>query len=105
MIYKRRWHIEKLFKKLKQNFPLKNFLGDNPNAIEIQIWVALIAMLLLTVIRAKITKSWAFSKMVSMISHHLMNYIDVVKFLNNPEKAWTEKNRANRNEINLFSSA
>jgi len=105
MIYKRRWHIEKLFKKLKQNFPLKYFLGDNPNAIEIQIWVALIAMLLLTVIRGKITKSWAFSNMVSMISHHLMNYIDVIKFLNNPEKAWTEKNRANRNEIDLFSSA
>ena len=105
MIYKRRWHIEKLFKKLKQNFPLKYFLGDNKNAIEIQIWVALIAMLLLTVIRAKVTKSWAFSNMVSMVSHHLMNYIDVVKFLNNPEKAWTEKNRANRNQINLFSSA
>ena len=37
-IYKQRWQIETLFKRLKQNFPLKYFLGDNQNAIEIQIW-------------------------------------------------------------------
>lgn len=91
MIYKRRWHIEKLFKKLKQNFPLKYFLGDNQNAIEIQIWVALIAMLLLQVTKNTVKRSWAFSNMVSLVSFHLMSYINIVKFLNNPEKCWSEK--------------
>lgn len=90
-IYKRRWHIEKLFKKLKQNFPLKYFLGDNQNAIEIQIWVAFIAMLLIHVIKNRVKKRWAFSNMVSFVSFHLMSYIDIIKFLNNPEKCWSEK--------------
>lgn len=104
MIYKRRWHIEKLFKKLKQNFPLKYFLGDNQNAIEIQIWVALIAMLLLQVMKKRVKRSWAFSNMVSLVSFHLMSYIDIVKFLNNPEKCWSEK-QVKHTLPNLFSSA
>ncbi len=48
--YKLRWQIELLFKQLKQNFPLKYFIGDNENAIKIQIYCALIANLLMTVI-------------------------------------------------------
>jgi hypothetical protein len=104
LIYKRRWHIEKLFKKLKQNFPLKYFLGDNQNAIEIQIWTAMIAMLLLQVIKNRVKKSWAFSNMVSLVSFHLMSYIDIIKFLNNPEKCWSEKLKM-APQPNLFSSA
>src|SRR5215210_9473078 len=49
-LYKMRWQIELLFKQLKQNFPLKYFLGDNENAIKIQIWCTLIANLLFTII-------------------------------------------------------
>jgi len=104
MIYKRRWHIEKLFKKLKQNFPLKYFLGDNQNAIEIQIWTALIAMLLLNVTHKAIKRPWAFSNMVSLVRFHLMNYIDIIKFLNNPEKCWSEKQNPTF-QIDLFNSA
>ena len=53
-IYKLRWEIELLFKQLKQNFPLKYFLGDNENAIKIQIYCALIVNLLFTVIQKKL---------------------------------------------------
>ncbi len=55
-IYRRRWQIELLFKQLKQNFPLKYFLGDNVNAIEIQIWTAMIANLLLMLVRSKVKR-------------------------------------------------
>src|SRR2546428_2411073 len=51
LLYKMRWQIELLFKQLKQNFPLKYFLGDNENAIKIQIWCTLIANLLFTIIK------------------------------------------------------
>ncbi|NOZ47313.1 MAG: IS4 family transposase [Chlorobi bacterium] len=88
LIYKKRWQIETLFKQLKQNFPLKYFLGDNVNAIEIQIWVSMIANLLLSVIKSRIKRSWSFSNMASIIRQHLMNYINIYKFLNDPEKAW-----------------
>ena len=88
LIYKRRWQIELLFKQLKQNFPLKYFLGDNENAIEIQIWAAMIANLLLTLVRSKVKRKWAFSNMVSFIRKQLMNYINVYSFLENPEQSW-----------------
>lgn len=97
LIYKKRWQIETLFKQLKQNFPLKYFLGDNVNAIEIQIWVSLIANLLISVIKSRLKRNWSFSNMVSIIRQHLMNYINIYKFLNDPEKAWTsiiEKRKA-----------
>jgi hypothetical protein len=88
LIYKKRWQIELLFKQLKQNFPLKYFLGDNENAIEIQIWAAMLANLLITLVKSKLKRSWAFSNMVSIIRQQLMNYIDIYAFLENPEKSW-----------------
>jgi len=88
LIYKKRWQIELLFKQLKQNFPLKYFLGDNENAIIIQIWAAMIANLLLTILRSKIKKQWAFSNMMSIVKHQLMSYINVYAFFEDPEKTW-----------------
>lgn len=105
LIYKKRWYIETLFRKLKQNFPLKYFLGDNQNAIEIQIWVSYISMLLLEVIKKRVTRKWAFSNMASLVRFHLMNYIKLVPFLNNPEKSWTEQNRRQKNKPDLFNSS
>lgn len=86
-IYKQRWQIETLFKRLKQNMPLQYFLGENENAIKIQIWCTLLADLLLKVATHGIQRSWAFSNLSSLIRLHLMNYTDLKKFLNNPEKA------------------
>ncbi len=90
LIYKKRWQIELLFKQLKQNFPLKYFLGDNENAIELQIWAALLANLLITLVKSKVKRSWAFSNLTSIIRQQLMNYINIYRFLENPEKSWME---------------
>lgn len=88
LIYKRRWQIELLFKQLKQNFPLKYFLGDNENAIEIQIWSAMLANLLLTLIKSQVKRKWAFSNLVSLVRQQLMNYISLYRFLEDPEGSW-----------------
>jgi IS4 transposase len=87
-IYKLRWQIELLFKQLKQNFPLKYFLGDNENAIKIQIYCALIANLLMVVVQKMLKRKWAFSNLVSFCKIHLFNYIHLLKFLENPDKDW-----------------
>ena len=87
-LYKIRWQIELLFKQLKQNFPLRYFLGDNENAIKIQIYCVLIVNLLIAVIKKKLKRSWAFSNLVSFCKIHLFNYIQLLKFLENPEKDW-----------------
>lgn len=100
-IYKLRWQIELLFKQLKQNFPLKYFLGDNENAIKIQIYCALIANLLMTVIQKMLKKSWAFSNLVSFCQIHLFNYIHLIHFLENPDKDW-QKTYKNSLQYSLF---
>ena len=100
-IYKLRWQIELLFKQLKQNFPLKYFLGDNENAIKIQIYCALIANLLMTVIQKTLKKSWAFSNLVSFCKIHLFNYIHLLLFLENPDKDW-QKQEPNDWQYGLF---
>jgi hypothetical protein len=86
-IYKRRWQIELLFKRLKQNYPLKYFLGDSPNAIKIQVWCALITDLLIKIVKDKVKRHWSFSNIAGMIRLHLMTYIDLARFLENPEQA------------------
>jgi len=85
-LYQKRWNIELLFKRLKQNMPLQYFLGDNQNAIRIQIWCALIADLLIQVVRKQVKRKWAFSNMVSIIRLHLFNYLNLYSFLENPER-------------------
>jgi len=87
-IYFRRWQIETLFKQLKQNFPLKYFFGESVNAIKTQIWVVLIANLLLSVVKRKIHRTWSFSNLVTIIRQMLMYYIDLYQFGENPERAW-----------------
>ena len=102
-IYKLRWQIELLFKQLKQNFPLKYFLGDNENAIKIQIYCTLIVNLLLTVIQKQLKRNWSFSNLVSFCRIHLFNYLHLVRFLENPEKDW-QKQKDKPPEPNLFNS-
>lgn len=103
-IYKLRWQIELLFRQLKQNFPLKYFLGDNENAIKIQIYCALIANLLMTVIKKTLKRSWAFSNLVSFCKIHLFNYIHLLNFLENPDKDW-QKTNGKHQQFNLFEEA
>ena len=102
-IYKHRWQIETMFRRLKQNFPLKYFLGDNQNAIEIQIWTALIIQLIMLVIKRKTERSWAYSNMVSIIRLHLMTYIDLSKFLENPDEKWAKlTTKPPDNQLDIF---
>ena len=87
-IYKKRWAIESLFKQLKQNFPLRYFYGENANAIKVQIWVTLIANLLLTLLQRGVVHAWSFSGLATIVRIMLMYYIDVLGFLEHPEKDW-----------------
>lgn len=93
-LYRRRWQIETLFKSIKQNFQLKYFLGDNANAIQIQIWCSLIADLLIKVIKHSVRKrKWSFANLCSMIRMHLGTYVNLLEFLKNPERS-LQKNTA-----------
>jgi len=101
-IYKNRWQIESMFKRLKQNFPLKYFLGDSQNAIQIQIWVSLIAQLLMLVVQRKAQRRWAFSNMVGVIRYHLTSYIDLFSFLKDPDQSWRQLTTKPPDQLTLF---
>lgn len=88
-IYRKRWEIELLFKQLKQNFPLRYFYGESANAIKIQIWVTLIANLLLMVVQKRVKgRTWSFSGLATMVRITLMYYINCYSFLSNPDRDW-----------------
>jgi len=101
MLYKKRWEIELLFKKIKQNFPLQYFYGDNQNAIQIQIWCTLIALLLITKMKKQLTKSWSFSNLISLLQKHLFSYVKFTDFFNNVDSFAKEfvKNKGNPTEL------
>lgn len=102
-LYKMRWQIELLFKQIKQNFPLKYFLGDNENAIKIQIYCVLIVNLLMGVLKKSLKRQWSFSNLVSFCRIHLFNYIHLTKFLESPENNWKLDNQNNR-QLGLFDA-
>ena len=89
-IYRKRWEIELLFKQMKQNFPLKYFYGESANAIKIQIWITLIANLLLMVMQKGLIRSWSFSGLATMVRITLMYYVDFYSLFNFPEKDWED---------------
>ncbi len=73
LLYKYRWRIETLFRRLKQNFMFRYFLGDNENAIKIQIWCCLIANLLMEVIFGKVKQKEerrTYSQLVNFVRLH-----------------------------------
>lgn len=101
-LYQRRWQIETFFKRLKQNNQLKYFLGDNENAIRIQIWCSLIADLIIKVIQNRVKRKWSFANLSSMIRIHLMSYTSLMHFLENPEHSNFQTPQSS--QLDLFSS-
>jgi hypothetical protein len=110
LLYKKRWQVELLFKKIKQNFPLQYFYGENQNAIQIQLWCTLIALLLITIMKKKLTKRWGFSSLISLLQKHLFTYAKFTDFFNNVNAYAVEftKKRSQQEEFQQkmnFSSA
>lgn len=89
-LYKMRWKVELLFKKIKQNFPLQYFYGESQNAIQIQLWCTLIVLLLITVMQKTLEKKWAFSNLISLLQKHLFTYVKFKIFFDKMEEVMEE---------------
>jgi hypothetical protein len=83
-IYKERWQIELLFKALKQHLKIKTFVGTSENAVQVQIWIALLAMLLLKFLQLKSTWPWSLSTLAALLRFNLLTYRDLWAWLNAP---------------------
>jgi hypothetical protein len=83
-IYKERWQIELFFKALKQNLRIKTFVGTTENALKIQIWTALIAILLIKFIKFRSTFGWSLSSLAAMLRLNLFTYRPLWEWANHP---------------------
>jgi len=83
-IYKERWQIELFFKLLKQQLKIKTFVGTSANAVHIQIWTALIAVLLIRYLQFRSSFRWAVSNLVALLRWNLFTYRNLWEWLNRP---------------------
>lgn len=95
-IYKLRWNIELLFKKLKQNFQLHYFYSETENGIKTQIWCTLIAQLLMQVLKVKSESKKAFSTIAALVRIHLISHIDVFWMVQNSRRAYQKREKRNK---------
>ena len=86
-IYKERWQIELFFKALKQGLKIKTFVGTTENAAQIQIWTALIAMLILKYLQLKSTFRWSLSNLIALLRQQLFVHRDLWKWIHDPFQA------------------
>jgi hypothetical protein len=83
-IYKDRWQIELFFKALKQNLKIKTFVGTSANALKVQVWTALIAMLLLKYLQLRSRFGWSLSNLVALLRMNLFTHRDLWAWLDQP---------------------
>jgi hypothetical protein len=83
-IYCQRWQIELFFKALKQNLRIKTFVGTSPNALQIQIWTALIALLVLKYLQLRARFGWSLSNLAALLRQQLFVYRDLFAWIDEP---------------------
>ena len=83
-IYQDRWQIEVFFKALKQHLRVKTFVGTSLNALKVQIWTALIAVLILKYLQMKSRFGWSLSQLVALLRLNLLVYRELLEWLNDP---------------------
>jgi len=84
-VYRDRWQIELFFKAIKQSLRIKTFIGTSENAVETQIWTALIAMLLVRFVQMRSSWKWSLSNLVALLRPQLFVYRDLWEWINQPE--------------------
>jgi hypothetical protein len=100
-LYKNRWEIEPFFKQLKQNFELKGFYSDSKEGIKSQIWIAMIANLIFTVIHRQIKQAEPFSSMVQMARTNMGSFIKFMDVLK--QKKWRGEDKdIGKIQLSLF---
>ena len=107
-IYRLRWTIELVFKKLKQNFQLNYFYSESVNGIKTQVWVTLIAHLLLTVLKRKSKSKKAFSTVAALIRIHFISHLDLYWVIENGRRSYTKRTKTRNKspdslQISLFT--
>lgn len=101
-LYKFRWEMEVLFKRIKGNFQLDYFYSDSPEGIKTQIWIVLIANLVFSVIHRQIKESEQFATLIAMAANNLGSYICFITFLKTYQKSRRTPSQYRNYQVSLF---
>ena len=107
LIYRYRWTIELVLKKLKQNFQLHFFYSESENGIKTQVWTTLIAHLLLTALIKKSNTKKAFSTVAALVRIHFISHLDLFWVIENGRRSYNKRQKSknkvpNAVQISLF---
>lgn len=102
-LYRQRWQIEIFFRDLKSLLKIKTFIGTSANAVLIQIWTAMITMLILKYMKKISEFDWSLSNLVAFIRMNLFVKISLNEWLNHPFKRWEELEEELNPQLKLFS--
>lgn len=83
-IYKDRWEIELFFKAIKQHLRIKTFVGTSENALKVQLWTALLAILILKYLQFLSSFAWPLCRLVALLRLHLFTYRNLQDWLDDP---------------------
>jgi hypothetical protein len=100
-LYKQRWMIEIFFKELKQHLKIKSFIGTSQNAMWIQIWTAMISLLILRYFKEIARYGWSLSNLIAFLRMNLFVKILLTEWLNNPFKPPEDFSMKSR-QVELF---
>jgi len=89
-LYKSRWNVEIFFRDIKQLLHIKSFIGTSQNAVMIQIWTALITILLLKALKAIAKFSWHLSNLIAFIRLNLFVKIDLQHWIDKPFEEYND---------------
>ena len=103
-VYKARWQVQLFFKSIKQNLRIKTFVGKSANALKIQIWTALIALLLLRFLQLRSRVQWHTRRFIVLLRRQLFVYRGLFRFLDYPfEGPLIFRNQFSPNQKSLFT--
>jgi len=101
-LYKSRWQVEIFFREIKQLLHIKSFIGTSENAVMIQIWTALITILILKFLKAIAKYNWHLSNLIAFIRLNLFVKINLLLWINNPFEQWDIHDPQNQRQGMLF---
>jgi hypothetical protein len=104
-IYRDRWEIETFFRTLKQNLKVKTFVGTTANALKIQLWTALIAMLLIKYLQFVSRRDWALSNLVALLRWNLFTYRQLWEWVDDPYETPPERGQYRQKPLPFLDSA
>lgn len=104
-LYRQRWQVELFFKALKQNLRIKSFVGTSANALKVQIWTALIAILLVRYLQLRSRLAWHLSRFIALLRQQLFVYRDLTRFLDDPFEGPPQPHLDEANPPPLFTAA